>query len=170
MSDYNEGDLVELVKGETVIRGRLNVPMVPNPEDGMFWVGDSTGLLGGFVTLGYTVTVIERAKPALPTEPGALIRIKRDFDPVGWVCERSTRGTWFSTDGHTYSHEALVALVAEYGPEYEVLEPVPVTAKKVLDDVRGHLTMPLDGRRPNGEFMIRAETLDIIAAEFGVQS
>lgn len=77
MSDYNEGDLVEAVKGETVIRGRLirsalttnrhiiEIPHLPT---------DQTPWIETYTNDGYTVTVIERAKSALPTEPGLFVR------------------------------------------------------------------------------------------------
>lgn len=56
MTKYNEGDLLEAVKGETVIRGRAN-----KATPGDTWVGDSNRLTDVLKLDGFTITVIERA-------------------------------------------------------------------------------------------------------------
>jgi hypothetical protein len=71
--------------------------------------------------MGYTVTILGRAKPALPTEAGTVIRVKTSGH--GWVYERGSHKTWYSTDGTMYSDAELAELVNKYGPDYEVLVP-----------------------------------------------
>tara|TARA_R110002124_G_scaffold163088_5_gene330414 strand:- start:2638 stop:3126 length:489 start_codon:yes stop_codon:yes gene_type:complete len=89
------------------------------------------------------------AKPAveLPTEPGHYL----DREGNGWHIRKG----------------ATSSLPEEWAP-YTRLEPVAVTAKKVLQDVRIALQCMRDGTRPNGEFIINTNDIDKIATRFGV--
>ena len=82
--DFSEGDLVEAVKGETVIRGRLEDKYLSRLISETGWPVDS------LKSKGFTVTLIESAANRLPTEPGMYIDkdddywyLKADGD---WVC------------------------------------------------------------------------------------
>ena len=154
-SDYAEGDFVEVVKGRTRISGVL----APGYASSLFIEGFGRSI-GTLKRDGYTVTVIERAKPALPTEPGFYLT---DYS-YNEVFELTAAGDWYcGTDAIPVER-----VIHDAGDRLVRLEPVPETAKKVLEAVRVRLSMPLDGRRPNGEFMIRTETLDSIGTQFGV--
>lgn len=78
MSDYNEGDLVRLTKGENRIQGRVHDRIK---------IGDTYRSVPGCTSAGFTLTVLERAKPPLPTEDGHYL------DNEGSVWKRSC-GTW----------------------------------------------------------------------------
>lgn len=60
MSKFREGDLVEAVKGESVVRGRARRGTFPGAEKYMY-LGDSAAIDEVYVHDGWTVTVIERA-------------------------------------------------------------------------------------------------------------
>ena len=121
MNDYNEGDLVEAVMGETVIRGRLS------SAGKYLWVGDSGRTPENIESYGFTVSIIEKAPPkvVLPTEPGFYITAYNDPD----VFELYLSGDWFL--GDVAISEARV--ICDGGNQLTRLEPVPETAKKVLD-------------------------------------
>jgi hypothetical protein len=123
MSDYNEGDLVEAVKGKSSIRGLLVKTFSGLSLQDVGWSVE--GLRGD----DWTVTVIERAKPALPTEPGAY-----KYDG-GWchVAVLNDVGEWRDVYGNrlTVTHLDASSLTR--------LKPVAETAKKVLDRVEQYL-------------------------------
>jgi len=129
MSEYNEGDLIEAVKGDTVIRGRLRGSGIAGFRD--LWVGDYTRLVSILPGAGYALTVIEKAKPKLPEEPG--VYVDKDGDPWKLPDESGT-------------------LRPEYAP-YTRVEPVAETAKKVLDRVSEILPGPF----PNEFVTLAAE-------------
>ena len=124
MTEYNERDLVEAVKGERVLRGRVmllvGVPLLPTHSDEV-----SKALsIQWLINQGWTVTTIERATPPLPTEPG-------------WYLTSDDVAVYLADDGYwtvpsTYGQTGEE--MAKYGP-FTRLEPVPVTAKRVLDAV-----------------------------------
>lgn len=149
MDEFKEGDLVEAVKGETVVRGRLVEPL-KSADD--FWVGDSTKLLSGLRYCGFAVSLVERAQPELPTEPGIYL------DGRGNVAQLTADTTdyeerWFNEYGQYMTHTE----VRERAP-FTRLEPVADTARKVLDRVRGLF----------GEGALMLNEVDDIAEEFGV--
>lgn len=87
MSTYNEGDLVEAVKGDTVIGGRVSLAL-----DGRVIIGESSRSVGVLENEGFTVTVIERAKPKLPTEPGVYTAHPAAADPL--LYQLTPFGSW----------------------------------------------------------------------------
>ena len=123
MTEYNEGDLVEAVKGNTAIRG----PLV-----NIWGLGRSLclklslGLLTDIIYLeanGYKITVIEKAPPkvVLPTEPGVYADRANDT----WVL--NGRLQWMCPESPGDNDNA-----AAYAP-FTPLKPVSETAKKVLE-------------------------------------
>lgn len=150
MTEFSEGDLIEATKGDTVIRGRVSSTGV------LVETGRS---LQGLREQGFTLTPIEKAAPALPTEPGFYL------DGQGDVWRLTTSGNWScptapSEDGHAKT----------YAP-FTRLEPVADTAKKVLDAVREEV-QDCDHRQCNGLFTrdhLRA-LVQNLEAEFGVTS
>jgi len=147
MSDYNAGDLVEAIKGETVIRGRLTA------SGDEFWVGDSIRLLRHLCAPGWAVTVIERAKPALPTEPWRCY-----VDKYG--AERGYGNIWF-TDGAGRMHAWPEGGNPDKYAPFIRLELPAETAKKVLAALGEYLDGQLTGRTKN-------DIIGYLAAEFGV--
>lgn len=151
MSEFNEGDLVEAVKGDTVIRGRLGRV----PDGGSRPVLDLTIAFRSDVlhleANGYTVTVIERAKPELPTERGFYLSCN-GLD----VLYQGTDGSW--SDDAKYGVEP-VEVSRKHAPLTR-LEPVPETAKKVLDRLSSFWEFG-----PPQNFL---DEFAAIAAEFGV--
>ena len=61
MTEYNEGDLVEAVKGESVVRGRIHQGGEYRGNRGYRYLGDSGALDEVYLKGGWTVTVIEKA-------------------------------------------------------------------------------------------------------------
>ena len=120
MSEYNEGDLVEAVKGDTVIRGRLDHRAELTLTTAL------TSDMRHLKATGYVVTVIERATPPLPSEAG--IYVDRDGDT--WL-HTNTGGWSFLTDG--YHRVRIVDIDAAENAPFTRLEPAPVTAKRISD-------------------------------------
>jgi hypothetical protein len=139
MTEYNEGDLVEAVKGETVVRARL-------VERGAYLaLGVELGTVLYYQNHDYAITVIEKAAPkvVLPTEPG----IYQDRVEDVWTLTKS--GRWLA-GGDDPGDPAIWTPLTR-------LEPVSETAKKILDRVREMWPLCNDTE------------LDEIAAEFGVE-
>lgn len=159
MSEYNEGDLVEAVKGDTVIRGRISDigqgPFIDIPDP---WTGT-------LENADFTVTVIEKAAPALPTEPGWYLS-----NGGGGAVYLGVDGSW--SDDRNYGVNP--GEIARKHAPLTRLEPVPDTAKKVLDRVRTELLSTtfrdsLLGIEALNAAVVRTD-LNNIAAEFGVTS
>lgn len=145
MTEYTAGDLVEAVKGESVIRGRLKAD-----ELGLhLWVGDSGRTPENIESYGFTLSIIEKAAAVvvLPTEDG--LYLDADGDPWRLMDDR-----WLYLPGRTLSRQAF-----SYAP-FTRLEPVSETAKKVL----GRVGKVWEGY-PWFEF---PNALDEIARDFGV--
>ena len=158
MQEFHEGDLVEAVKGETVIRARVEEN---NGTQGIPMGGIAYYYLKTLEADGFTLTVIEKAAPPLPTEPGwylgrpgsrnyAHLQLCADAD-----CEDSSEGPhWYRPD---QSRVLDPSEVAEYYLPLERLELASVTAKKVLDAIRARIGS-IDS----------AYDFQAVAAEFGV--
>lgn len=105
---------------------------------------------------GWTLYVPARPEPALPTEPGvyeaAAYPIARGYAP--YIIEYGV----LRESGTTVTVNATEA--AEIGP-FTRLEPVPITAKKVLDALIEEF-----GADPKNSYI--AECAGRVAAEFGV--
>ena len=175
MQEFHEGDLVEAVKGETVIRGRLKHV----PDTGSRPVLNLTVALNSdtlhLEANGFTVTVIEKAAPPLPTEPGTVIaiggwelvklRLYNAEQPGGWELlpakddqvRRSMDRAGVKAQC-VYGDEWVRAEAEQDRDGFRVIsEPAPITAKRVLASVE-----LLYGSRS------RVDLLAEVAAEFGV--
>lgn len=149
MSEYKEGDLVEAVKGDTVIRGRLD-----GGEDSRPWVIDSGWSLNSLVGDGFTVSLVESAPTPLPTASGFYVDEQGDHWRLngggGWDCLDSP------TDSNNPQHFA----------PFTRLEPVPDVARTVLERVRELLT-----DRLNASAAIQVHSvLHVVELENGVTS
>jgi len=155
MSEYNEGDLVEAVKGERLVRGRVYLPAGPFGAEAI----EGGGTLRWYESEGFTLTVIEKAAPkvVLPSEPGHYIDHESDL----WTVTTNGRG---DPEWHHLGNFVPLDQLPRYAP-FTKLEPVSETAKKVLDIVRKNQWANL-----NGEHVLSALVLDSIAADFGVAS
>lgn len=172
MTEYNEGDLVEAVKGESVIRGYLDSYRDIVTEN----VTHTPHFLA---ECGWTLTVIERATPPLPTEPGwymarygepnyTILQLCFDTD-----CRESASGPhWY----HPKQDRVLSTedLTDHYLPLTR-LEPVPVTHARILPSLEeiARCISP----RPEGSKASAVSTTDVmegrrilanLIAEFGV--
>jgi len=76
------GDLVRAVKGETKVEGRVKRSRSGAPG----FVGESNRSVEALLRQGYVVEVVEKAKPALPTEPGVYL----DKDGDAWIIRRGS--------------------------------------------------------------------------------
>lgn len=134
---FKEGDLVEATKGEEVRRGRVSTWL----EGGLYLAHTPLSI---YQREEWTLTLIEAAKPAdiLPKEAG----VYADKDG----CPRRFYGGPYSSKG-----------LEKYAP-FTRLEPVPVTAKKIIDRI--------DVMRARGETTTLYQVQKVIAAEFGVES
>lgn len=123
MSEYefNEGDLVEAVKGEQVHRGRVE-HFHSVPGSGFLpMVHLSLDLLAS--QEGWTVTVIEKAAPKLPDVPGIYT------DRMGTTWRHYRGGSWYRLHDQAENAE-------DFAP-FTKLEPVAETAKKVIEFIDG---------------------------------
>ena len=161
MTEYNEGDLVEAVKGNTAIRGPLvNIWGLGRS----LYLKLTLGLVTDIIHLeanGYKITVIEKAPPkvVLPTEPGFYVTAYNDPD----VFELTKAGSWF------YGPKSIpVDRVIHDGGNYlRRLEPVGETAKKVLkalDDFAEEFGVATSANR-----RIYNDGWNAVATEFGVE-
>ena len=122
MQEFHEGDLVEAVRGETVIRGRASHPQRGREALGISFVGIAWYYLDWLADHGFTLTVIEKAAPPLPTEKG-------------WYLANTGEAVYLAADGY-WTAPASFGVTGEdmgkYAP-FTRLEPVPATAKRVVD-------------------------------------
>ena len=151
MTEYNEGDRVRAEKNSTVIEGTLW-----GCEE--LFVGLSRRTVAHLLTDGFTITVIEKAAPVvvLPTEPGLYsaseFPIEEDYGPY----RLGKAGKWCEVGSSSCTTEFM----GKVGTLTR-LEPVPETAKKVLERVRAYW----DFQPPFNVGL----ALDIIAKDFGVE-
>ena len=159
---FVEGDLVEAVKGESVVRGRLNRGTYPTTKEYLY-IGDSAAVKEVYIHDGWTVTVIEKATPPLPTEPGAVISWETPFFTGLAVREKDNQ--WLH-DGCTRSDAGMLDTLK--GLPFNILEPREVTAKRVLERVKAaSISQP---GNPTSAWWLSLDSTDIarIATDFGV--
>lgn len=155
---YNEGDLVEAVNED----GAKLTGFLGKREDGLLYLGAYHWIFPTWVAenAGFsTITVIEKAKPQLPTEHGAY----RDKDGDLWVL--TVDGEWhdFSTGNETHHKPGMSP--GNYRP-FTRLEPAAETVKKVLDRIADLSRDIHYSKLDKGTF--RVVVSDEIAAEYGV--
>lgn len=163
MTEYNIGDLVEAVKGESVIRGRLDDQLDLDP---IGWD------IPYFVQDGYTVTVVERAALTveLPTESG----LYADDDGDAWLL--SPTGKFIPlTDlsSRRIPTDVADALKAEDFVPFTRLESRAETAKAVIDSIREteEFSIARLRCRLSGDMVTEGllTVVDQAAAQFGVE-
>ena len=160
MNEYNVGDLVEIKKGEVVVRDRL--------AESSFRLGqlylpshNPQTYINALPDWGWTVTVIEKAAPkiVLPSEPGFYLDREKDL----WHLGADSHWTLLSAMGSvTVNRSELVQFKPETSQPFTRLEPENVTAKNVLDEVRESFEGGL------GSHWL--ERVASVAAKFGVSS
>jgi len=160
-AEFNEGDLVEAVGGETVIRGRLKVSEI------------TSRLVVPCVTFdmpievlereGFTLTVIEKAKPKLPEDPG----IYADQHGGMWTLHKN--GEWINNgDGSvavSFDADDMSGIYRSLLP-FTKLEPAAETARRILDRIRSDNT----GDGGYYDHRYTGKQLRALFAEFGVES
>lgn len=140
---FNEGDLIEATKGDTVIRGKAW-----NDCTGTLNIGGTGWSVERIEARGYAVTLIEKAAPALPTEPG----VYRSRTGELWAIEgEGERLKWVGEDFIRVDPNNYVPFIR--------LEPVADTAKKVLDRFDAVF---------NASFISPGDVLNQLREEFGV--
>lgn len=101
--EFSKGDLVEAVKGETVIRGRVR-----STNNAYFWltVDGIAATINHSEASGWAVAVIEKAAPkdVLPTEPGFYIDNQND----AWLLRAD--GEWFALTDDNATRRVLDAV------------------------------------------------------------
>ena len=151
-NDFSEGDLIEATKGETVVRGRLDV--LPGG-----WLGTSRRRLTSLIVDGFTPTLIEKATPPLPTADGTVIAGQINHTvgrmPTGWRHKILLHADeWRTPEGYRVDPFAIAY--------WEVVaEPPAETAKKVLDRVLEEYN-----NEPPRRFV--SDVLPLVGKEFGV--
>lgn len=131
MIEYNEGDLVEAVKGDTRLTGRL----APELHRGGFGINGMGWPLKSLKRDGFTLTVIEKAAPkvVLPSEPGVYSPTSRNASVSLNNYYLDKTGVWYELESERVPVVSIEDL-ADFIP-FTKLEPVSETAKKVLDAV-----------------------------------
>jgi len=117
MAMYSEGDLIEAVKGDTRLRGRLTDALMGElGVDGMGWP------IPSLERDGFTITVIEKAKPKveLPVEDGAYV-------------DKHGTDVWTITPFHELRCVSNPGSSPEKYAPFTKLEPRAVTAKAVIE-------------------------------------
>ncbi|WP_193510445.1 hypothetical protein [Cryobacterium sp. BB736] len=152
-TEFREGDLVEAVNGDTVIRGRLARDNFAND----LGIRAASYNLRPLARDGFTITVIERAMPELPTDHG----VYQAANGTTWTLFRN--GDWFDNgDGSIAVQWSAHEFADTHGVlPFVRLEPVSVTAKKVLDALGEYLDGQLTGRTKN-------DIIGHLRDEFGV--
>lgn len=160
MSDFHEGDLVRIERDHVIVQDRLASSA---SAPGRLYLPAQKG--GTYVdalrTHGWKVTVIERAKPALPTEPG-LYCVGGNTTGVGGTVQLNVDKEWWWV-GNEYQPQPKkidAGYITEFLAPLTRLEPVPETAKKVLDRLSSWWEFG-----PPQNFL---DEFAAVAAEFGV--
>ena len=151
-TEFKEGDLVEAVKGESVVRGRAR--QGTGAASGYLFLGDSGAIEEFYVRRGWTVTLIDHPLQ-LPTEPGVYsTHYPRRADEGEWgydglaIHMLNTSGNWVDIGWGS----------PDKGATLTRLESRADTAKAVLERVSEILRgTPLPNEFSN------------LAREFGVQ-
>ena len=161
MNEYNEGDLIEAVKGEIVIRGRLDYKL--EVELTLALRSDVRHLIAN----GYTVTVIEKAPPKnpLPTEPGVYVTDVSDLAGSVVLYRLNTYGEWsvMWSIGAPEQRTEQAMIAGTSGEKLFRLELAHVTAKKVLGRVSE--AVPIF---PAYVASGMTKIIDMVGVEFGV--
>jgi hypothetical protein len=152
---FAEGDLVEATDGERRVIERVQM----NAAYKCLWI-PLLGFIGNIAAdgtlAGFTLTLVEKASPPLPTEPGIYVSWVNPPSPK--IVHKSSIGFWVDAGDNNYLEDSDVSALMPLTR----LEPVAETAKKVLDRVlEEYKTLPL-------RFV--ADVLPIVAKEFGVTS
>lgn len=150
MSEYNVGDLVEAVKGETKYVGRVF-------SDYGLYVGENGPRLAYLEVNGFTVTVLEKAVPALPTEHGWY---QAEAHGTKYLFQLSEHDLGWFYVGNEYqpAPRRRTPNDAESRGGLTRLEPVTVTVQKVIDYL-----VNVQGFQPGG-------IPKCISREFGLSS
>lgn len=151
---YNEGDLVEAVKGELRHTDRLVASAVSCPLGLLYLPGFQQGTyVDALVADGFTITVIEKAKPQLPTEPGIYVSWVNAPSPE--IVHLTKSSGWVDANDENYMG---VNELAKLMPLTR-LAPVAETAKNVLERVANFWEFPSQSV---------TEELNAIAIEYGI--
>ena len=161
MQEFNEGDLVEATRTDatssTRFIGILALAENANGVKGLVLKAQGYQPMAQWLEdHGFEFTLIERAAPKLPSEPGSYV----DRNGAGWTI--TANSDWRC--GHKYTDAREAIGFAPFTP----VEPVPVTAKRVLDRVKAaSVSQPAN---PTRAWELHLDSIDIagIAAEFGV--
>jgi hypothetical protein len=162
VTDYNEGDLIEVSKGETLHRGRLVASKFPGIDPRVYLPEFAGGRYADtFESTGYTVTLLEKANPKveLPTAPG----VYRDANGDHWTLH--TNGQWIGNGDGSLAVDWSTNEMTSNGTNFHPLvrlEPRSVTAKAALDRLA-----ELDGGAGTTCSMVKSY-IGTIAEEFGV--
>jgi len=134
-SQVKVGDPVRVMRAEQMLTGEVVDRFYMNDMTQPYALALRVEVVAGTIKIGHIGWQLSvPAKPAveLPTEPGAYLDTKGE----AWSLCRA--GGWFSHgDGSLtveYADEEVESVWCRYGP-FTKLEPVAVTAKKVLGDV-----------------------------------
>jgi len=135
-SQLKIGDVVRVQSEENVLTGRI-ADKHSAVSDHPYAISLQTGFSFGVVRIGTSIWQLSvPAKPAveLPNEPGTYISWVNPPSPT--VVHKITGGRWVNADDSHYIPEEKVA---ELMPLI-LVEPVAVTAKKVIEFIESDLT------------------------------
>ena len=147
---FSEGDLVEATKGDRRVIDRVVVYKSQVFTSGPYLGAPSLFTPSSIQSLksaGYTLTLIEKATPPLPTEPG----IYRSRTGAIWIIDSGKPLRWVGDRGYP--------CIPHFFAPFDRLEPVAETAKKVLDRV--------DAEWQLSSYLVARNT---VAKEFGATS
>ena len=124
MQEFHEGDLVEAVKGEELHRGRLIVSWFDGKRRLILSGAASVPYIDLAENHGWTLTVIKKATPPLPTESGLYLSSKEGGP---WVFELDEQRGWslLNTDSPFRIGDGHL----ESNAPFTRLEPTAITAR-----------------------------------------
>lgn len=133
MAEYNEGDLVEAVKGSRRVSDLIVLPGHGSTWRESCYLGTPSLLapssIASYLRAGWTVTTIKKADRPVVL-PRATVMFKSGFIATWWDESLS-----WSITGYKRAWGDPAEVLRFFGSEFVVLEPVAETAKKVLDRV-----------------------------------
>jgi hypothetical protein len=179
LDDIIVGDLVKLTKGDEIVQGR-----VKRDSRGLLFVqhvytADATDLEGrgprieAYVTrYGWTLEVVERGKPPLPTAPGLYESEKFPLSQDYAAYLLTTRGSWFEVMRGGLLIDADIAAKAGHLGALTPLVPKPAAPTVVVDKDDDKWTLAVDGTWVMDDDAAsladgNGETLDYVRRQYG---
>lgn len=108
---FGDGDLIRLTNGEDIRQGRVRY----NEFHMRHYLDGYNSSIELNLESGWELSVIEKAKPKLPTEPGSVVKFKHQF-----IVFQLRDGIWQGVG--ILTEHSPAALLDRFGHDFEVYE------------------------------------------------